>query len=195
MWAAFGFVEREGNSASPATDGAPVLARAVAPLVSPSVAAHEASHAVVGFLLGADVAFARIGVSALAGFAFEPDAPRRYRVAASLAGPIAEAWSPRWIVRQSDADLRWYRDRIRDADLGNCDWCRAMFWTIGENSRRDEAETFARYREIEAQTIDIVKRPDVWRSIKSVADALMEHGEIDGERIKALVNCDPITII
>lgn len=189
-----GFVESESNPNSIATEGAPVLVRDVAPLVTPPVAAHEASHAVVGLLLGADVAFARIGVSASAGFGFREDAPRHHRVAAYLAGPVAENWSARWTVRQSDEDLRWYRDRIRDADMGNCDHCRAMFWTIAENTRRDEAETFARYREIEAHTIAIIQRPNVWRSIKSVANALIEHGEIDGERIKALVNCESINI-
>jgi len=189
-----GFVEREDNPLSPAMPDAPILARGPALLVSPAVAAHEAAHAAVGLLLGAEVSFARIGVSASAGFAFEPNAPRRHRVAASLAGPIAEAWSARWVIRQSDEDMKWYRDRVFDVDLGNCDFCKAMFWTVTENTRLDESATFARYREIEAQTIEIVKRPDVWRSIKSVADVLLEHGEINGERINALVNCNHIHI-
>lgn len=189
-----GFVESESNPNSIATEGAPVLARNVAPLVSPAVAAHEAGHSVVGLLLGADVPFARIGVSASAGIVFEENAPRRHRAAAFLAGPIAENWSARWVIRQSDADLKWYRDRIREVDLGNCDWCRAMFWTIAENTRLDETAAFTRYREMEAQTIEVVRRRDVWRSIRRVADALLEHGALDGERIKALVDCEPINI-
>ncbi len=189
-----GYVEREANPASNAIEGAPVLARNVEPLVAPSVAAHEAAHAVVGLLLGASVPFARIGISASAGIVFEEGAPRRHRVAAFLAGPIGENWSARWVIRQSDADLKWYRDRIRDADLGNCDYCRAMFWTIGENSRRDEVETFARYREIEAQTIAAVQRSDVWRSIKFVADALLEHGELNEMQVRSHIQCEPIEI-
>mgnify|MGYP001765606236 CR=1 FL=1 len=193
---ASGFIEPAGAD--------PVLAEADAPVVSerlprparePRLAFHEGGHAVLGVALGADVQGARVGGSDSALVFFRTDAPVPARVAMLLAGEIAERWHSRVVWRPGDDEMRWFHQRVREVDLGGCDSCRAMFHIVIEDQGRDEAHVFARWREIEAQTIAVVQRPDVWRSIKRVADALLEHGEINDERIRALVDCEPFTII
>ncbi len=193
---AVAFTEPSGAGPTIAAADAPVVADGLPqPAREPRLAVHEASHAVIGAMLGADVEGARIGGADSAQVAFLPGAPIQHRVAMLLAGEIAERWHSRVVWRPDDVELAWFHERVREVDLGGCDSCRAMFDIVIEDQKRTEAEVFARYREIEAQTIEAVKRPDIWRSIKTVAGALMEHGEIDGERIKSLVKCESITII
>lgn len=191
-----GMVEPAGQPPVLAAVDAPVIAEGLArPAREPRLAFHEGAHSVLGVALGADVGGARIGGSDSARVFFRAGAPVPHRAAMLLAGDIAERWSNRTIWRPADEDLRWFHERIREVDLGGCDSCRAMFHIVIEDQKRDEAEIFTRWREIEAQVIEVVKRPDVWRSIKSVADALLEHGEIDGQTIRSLITCNSIEIL
>lgn len=192
---ALAFTERSDAGPTIAAVDAPVIAENLPqPIREPRLALHEGGHCVIAALLGADVEGARIGGADSTQVFFRPGSTVPARVATLLAGDIAERWSARITWRPDDAELRWFHQRVREVDLGGCDSCRAMFHIVAEDQKRTEAEIFARWREIEAQTIEIVKHPDVWRSIKSVADTLIEHGEIDGERIRALVDCEPIHI-
>lgn len=193
---AVAYVEPAGADPVLAATDAPVIAEGLPqPAREPRLAFHEASHSVIGVALGADVWGARIGGADSASVHFPPGSPVPHRVAMLLSGEIGERWSARTVWRPGDDELRWFHQRVREVDLGGCDSCRSMFWVVTEDQKRTEAEVFARWREIEAQTIEIVRRPDVWLSIKRVADALMEYGEIDGERIRALIDCEPVTII
>lgn len=190
-----GIVEHSGADPVLAEADAPVLAEGLPPPArEPRLALHEGAHAVLGTVLDADVEGARIGGADSAKVFFRAGAPVPHRVAMLMAGDVAGRWSERIVWRPGDEELRWLHERIREIDLGGCDSCRAMFWIVTEDQKRTEAEIFARWREIEAQTIEIVRRHDVWHSIKRVADALIEHGEINGERIRALVDCDSIHI-
>lgn len=190
-----GFIEPADHPPVLAAPDAPVLADGVPqPGREPRLAYHEGAHVVLGMILGADVDGARIGGSDSARVFFRAGAPVPYRVAMLLAGEIAERWTARAVWRPGDEELRWFHERIREVDLGGCDSCRAMFLIVTEDQRRTEADVFARWREIEAQTIEVVKRPDVWRSIKSVADALLEYGELNEMQIRSLIQCEPVEI-
>lgn len=194
---------RLGGMIEPA-DAAPTLATVDAPIIAeelprparePRLAYHEGAHAVLGTVLGAEVLGARIGGADSAQVYFPPGAAVPARVAMLLSGEVAERWTARVVWRPGDDELRWFHQRVREVDLGGCDSCRAMFLIVTEDQKRAEAEIFARWREIEAQTIEIVKRSDVWRSIKSVADALLEHGELDGPTIRSFITCNAIEIL
>mgnify|MGYP000948436181 CR=1 FL=1 len=190
-----GFVEPAEAVPNLAAVDAPIIAEGLPrPAREPRLTYHEAGHVVLGAALGADVLGARVGGADSASVHFPPGSPVSARVAMLVAGDIAGRWMDRTIWRPGDEELHWFHQRVREVDLGGCDSCRATFHIVTEDQRRTETEVFARWRAIEAQTIAVAQRPDVWRSIKRVADTLLEQGELDGPTIRSLITCNAIEI-
>jgi hypothetical protein len=148
-------------------------------------AAHEAGHSVVGLALGWEVEIVTIDgaphVRWRAGCRPLPEV-----AAVALAGPIAERWRNRWIVRPDDKALLADLARVRGLSGGSCDACRAARACVVETHHADDATVIARWREIESQTIDAIKSPPIWASIRALAEKLMEHGTLDGAGVEAI---------
>ena len=165
-----------------------------APEREPRLAHHEAGHAIVGLALGAEVEAARIGGSDSAVVRFGPGSPLSARCAVLIAGQIAENWSLRHISRPHDEELLWHLGRVRDLDFGQCDICKVALAIVADDPGASDEALARRYRAIETVTIGLVRRPDVWRAIRAVADALMTQGELTGAEIRALVDVEPVDL-
>lgn len=148
---------------------------------------HEGGHAVAAHAFGVGIHLATIVGQPLV--RSEASSNITNHVVFLLAGDVAQLWRSKIIHRRTDEDLRFYVQAMRNLEFGGCDNCRAMLGFHRELglSAPDE-EYFARYREVEAKTIAFIRRPDIWRAVASVSDALMEFGTISGEKVHEIIN-------
>jgi hypothetical protein len=149
---------------------------------------HEAAHAAIGLALGWQIDTVTI------------DGPAHVRwragcrplaevAAVAMAGPIAERWRIRWIVRPDDKALMADLARVRGLAGGACDQCRAARAATVETGHAADAAVMARLREIEAWTIDAVRSPPRWRAIRAIAAELLVKGTLVDDAAEA--TCRP----
>lgn len=163
-----------------------------APIIPPArsyrVAAHEAAHAVVSFLLGRGIS----GVSVEGQPVFiGGEAPRDQLAAAAVA--LAGNHGERLIVHR--AEIRPFNeevirtfDAVREFRFGGCDDCTAAFAIIhrhGLNATDDEL--LGAYRTVEAATIDLIREPLTSAAIRRLADHLMKVGTVDGDEAHQII--------
>jgi hypothetical protein len=96
-----------------------------------------------------------------------------------LAGPIAEYWSRRWIVKPHASHLRPYVERARAGSTGGCDHCRIFGLLLATDPEQTNDHLISRYRAYFDRALDFIRRGDVWRPIGRVADAYQAKGRLD----------------
>lgn len=147
---------------------------------------HEGAHAVAAFAFGVPVIGLRVAGQGVVNFGGPMTALVDAVVA--LAGPIGELWGRRHSHASPDAIVASYGDRSRFG--GGCDWClacRALRRAVPDLADRDLPAFF---RQIEAVTLDLLRRPPVWRAVSEVADAAMQRHTLLGDEIEAVVAKD-----
>ena len=102
-----------------------------------------------------------------------------------MAGPVAERWRDRWIVRPDDKALMADLARVRGLEGGPCDACRAARAAIVETGHGADAAAIDRLRELESFALDAVRSPPIWRAIRALAISLMAEGTLDGDAAEA----------
>jgi hypothetical protein len=151
-------------------------------------AIHEAAHAAIGHGHGWKIRYMRLDHPAQVTFEDTSSATPLERIVQYLAAPSAEDALRRWTVTMATGDVRGYLARVQAFDFGNCDYCQAACaatQAVGINAPAFEAQ--AVFRKGEALAIDLVRRPNVWRAINALADALMTESTIEGERAHAIL--------
>jgi hypothetical protein len=159
---------------------------------SPSVCHHEAGHAVIAIHFGASVEQVNVDRSCSASPTFGNAATLEAKVCTYQAGNIAETWLTRRIDRPFDTDFAFSIASARARQRYSCDMCLSIRAIINAHLVASDGELITTYRQFEAQTIALVQRPDVWRSIKAVASALAEHGQLDDNGVRS--RCEPSVI-
>lgn len=144
------------------------------------LAAHEAAHAVVAILNGMDVE--RVEVGALAGMT-----PGEYRnvtngalIKVLLAGIAAQNRTCRHEYRMRDAEILEFVHAIRAARGGGCDFCRVAHVI----APLDDNAAVVVWRTFEAETLELINLPAVWRAIRNIAALLMERRELTGTEVR-----------
>ncbi|MFG1418913.1 hypothetical protein V5F38_12175 [Xanthobacter sp. V0B-10] len=152
-----------------------------------NVALHEAGHAVVAIGLGARVNGAQIDGAPLASIDFS-GVLWRASVMILEAGDIAKNWGVQWHDSPCDEELVEHARAIRELPFGFCDRCRTFIQIVSKIGLDvPDTEYLKCYRDLEGQTIDIVRRRNVWTAIEELADALMEHGVLTGQQVHDIV--------
>ncbi|MCK0206844.1 hypothetical protein MWN33_02230 [Starkeya koreensis] len=145
-------------------------------------AVHEAAHAVTHHMAGERIEFVRVDAPAMVRIT-----PGRIsnatRLLSLMVGVAAEQRLVRMTYRTPDAALTPYVEAVKALAMGGCDKCRALTIIAAEIGVDAAAETYAtRFRKEEDRAETFVREPVVWSSIVEIADELMKHGRIDGER-------------
>jgi len=144
------------------------------------IAAHEAAHAVVAILNGMDVQ--RVEVGALASMT-----PGEFRnvtngalIKVLLAGIAAQNKSFRHEYRMRDADILEFVYAVRIGRGGGCDFCRVAQVI----APLDDNAAVMVWRKFEADTLELINLPAVWRAIRNIATLLMERRELTGTEVR-----------
>jgi hypothetical protein len=159
---------------------------------SPSVCHHEAGHAVAAVHFGARVGRVNVNGSCQASATFNDGGAWQAWVSIFQAGPIAERWLARIVDRSSDQAFKFAIAAARASERKPCDDCRAIAAILDAHPDATDSQAVAAYRQIEEQTIALVQRPDVWRSIRAVANGLAEHGHLVDAGVRE--RCEPSVI-
>jgi hypothetical protein len=144
---------------------------------------HEAAHAAVALALGASI----IGLKSVGQpIVWMTDAalPPIARAAVSIAGPVGERWHRRHVHVDGDAMLAGYVER--SAFGGSCDKCKSIREIREAAPDVTDGDLFALYRQVEAATVELVRRPAIWRAIEEIANAAMRHGSLLGDEIEQI---------
>ena len=172
-----------------APDGAlPLLPRAgpvlqsglPAPAPYVAAAAHEASHAVAAVALGGHCIRATItgqphAITILDGVSAQ--------VAVALAGDIGDLAHRHIVRRPFDREVMPFLIRAEAGCAGGCDLCRAARLSVFIAPHGDLGAALAKFRAIEAQTIELMTAPRVRAAVGRVAALLERDGEVSGEAV------------
>jgi hypothetical protein len=105
-----------------------------------------------------------------------------------LAGVIL---TPDNLTPRSDDDLQFDLDCARWGDAEEADDgddYQTFIRLLETRPNAEDAALIAVYRDYEAQTLELLRRPAIWQSIERVADALLETGELSNDEASALVS-------
>lgn len=179
-----GFTTAPGEEPRPRT-GEVIARLSEPPRLAPGVAAHEAGHGILAIVLGGGCDWIVLG--------HQPQAATRItglvnQIAVFLAGPLAQRVSLGHLAMEPVASLRDVIARVEACGGGSCDRC--------ESARRasllapigDEPAILELVREIEFETLQIIRDPDVREAIREVAGILEERGEITGAEVHAIAD-------
>lgn len=147
---------------------------------------HEAGHAVAGMFLGNVVRQVNVDGSVTTSFEYVNDTTVGEIVIITAAGNIAENWLLRRVDRPFDGEFVFALECARAKERHGCDRCAAIRVIASNFPDATDEEVVAFYRRFEAKTIELVQRPDIWRSIRAVAAALEEHGHLDDAGVRRL---------
>ena len=169
--------------------GAVIKARvSLEPVRDRSAALHEAAHFATGHALGAEAA--AVTIDRGPHVVWERPAENASLAAmVALAGEIGQRWAAhRLVAPDHPDDVRELIRAIKNLEHGRCDKCQATLAIcrlVGASA--PDPKFIAKFREIEAATVEIVRLPKVTRAICVIADELMKQGTLDGPAARALV--------
>lgn len=149
-------------------------------------ACHEAGHAVAGILYGLPLVSVELGSDPRAIFDFSgvPDMATQ-RVIMALAGPAADHWSAKWIVRPEDDRLLPAVEAARGHHSPTGDYNKSISYIVNFWPPMDDDGVLAVLRELEASAISTVKAQ--WPAINSVAAELIITRKATGLRVREIV--------
>lgn len=163
-----------------------------APVASPprdyAVAVHEASHAVIGHILGFQIERATVDGQACVIWAGATDdignAPLA-RIAVAIAGDMgARLILQRLEFRPMDDAVLATFQTVRALRIGGCDACVAALSCFAEcGAEADDAPLLATYRRAETLTVAMLREPRVASAVRVLAGLLMLNGKMLGPAI------------
>ena len=144
------------------------------------VAAHEAAHAVVGVLGSMEVERVEVGAISQMTSGGSRLMTNGGLIKMLLAGIAAQNKTARHEYRMRNAEILEFVHAARERRGGGCDFCRVAQVIA---PLEDDAAVVT-WRTFEADTLELINRPAVWRAIRNIATLLVERRELTGAEVR-----------